>query len=84
MHDQLELEDAIGRKGNINNSKFILKTARVTERGISFVKLFAATAHLPNNTKTSEDPSDLLFQVLLSICTDTIKDVFYHIVGNIG
>ena len=39
---------------------------------------------IPNNTKTSEDHSDPLLQVILSLSTGAIKDAFYHIGGNIG
>ena len=60
------------------------KSARITKRGGSFVELSEATAELHRDTKTSESPSDPLLQVLLFLSTDTIKDYFYHIGGNIG
>ena len=74
-----EEENKIASKVNA-----FLKYVRVTKCGSSFAKLFAATSKIPNNTKTSEDHSDPLLQVILSLSTGAIKDAFYHIGGNIG
>ena len=60
------------------------KYSRITNRGISFDKLLAETSKLPSDMKTSEDPSDPLIQVVLSLSTNTIKEAFYHLSGKIG
>ena len=38
----------------------------------------------PNETMASEDPSNLLLQVLLSLSTDIIKNSYQHIGGKMG
>ena len=58
-------------------------STRITKCGSSFLKILEATAKLLSNINTSEDPSNPLLQVLLSISIDTIKETFYHIYSNI-
>ena len=60
------------------------KAARVTMCGISFVKLLESTLKLTRDRKASYDPINPLIQVLLYLSTDTIKDNFYHLGGEIG
>ena len=50
------------------------KYARVTKRVRSFVKPLAETSNLSSDTKTSEDPSEPLLQILLSLSINTIKE----------
>ena len=78
-HDISEPEDARGIKEKSVKSECVKKSSRVTKCGSSFEKLLAATANLPRDTKTSEDPRNPLFKVLLSLFTNTIKDAFYHL-----
>ena len=49
-----------------------------------FAEILEAAAKLPSKIKTSEDPIDPLFQVVISLSTDTVKDTFHYIDGNIG
>ena len=60
------------------------KDAHITKCGISFAKLIESTTKLPSDMKNSEEPSDNLLQFLLSISTNTIEEIFYHIGGKIG
>ena len=60
------------------------KASLVTKHGRSFAKLLTSTFNLLRDTKTSEDPSNPLLQFLLYLSTDTIKEDFYHIGGNIS
>ena len=60
------------------------KSARITKCGISFAKLLEATAKLHRDMKNSEDPSNPIIEVLLSISNDTTKEIFYRLGGNIG
>ena len=69
-------EDENKRASKVNAKK----AARVTKRGSSFVILLVATANLPSNTETSDDPRDPLLQVLLYLFTDNIKEYFYYLV----
>ena len=46
----------------------------MNQHGKLFTKLIEVTANLPNDIMASEDPSTPLFQVLLYLPTDNIKD----------
>ena len=55
------------------------KSVCITKRGSSFAKFLEATAKLPSDMKTLEDPIEPILQVLLSLSTYTTKDYFCHI-----
>ena len=57
------------------------RAARMNLRVTSFAKL---VVNLPNDIMASEDPSTPLFQVLLSLSTEIIKDFYQHLGGKIG
>ena len=73
----------IKEEEKIKNSKVnaLKRAARMNLRATSFAKLLA---NLPNDIMASEDPSTPLFQVLLSLSTDIIKDSYQHLGGKMG
>ena len=68
---------------NIKNKKVnaMKRTACINQRATSFAKCFA---NLPNDRIAYEDNSSPLLQIHLSLSTDTIKDYYQHLGGNMG
>ena len=83
-HHRSEAKDARGITYESIKVNAFKKSARVTKCGRSFTKLLEATAKFPINMNNSDDPSNPLLQVLLSLSTYTIKEYFYHLGRNIG
>ena len=63
---------------NVNALK---RAAHINQRAKSFAKL---SSNIPNDMIASEDNYNPLLQVLLSLSTDTIKDSYKHLGGNMG
>ena len=73
-----------GENKIVSKVNALKKASLVTKLGRSFAELLTETYNLPRGKNTSEDPRKPIFQVLLNLYTDTIKDDFYHIGGNIS
>ena len=80
----IDQNQKIKEEEKTNNTKVnALKSSALTsQRAKSFANVFY---NLPNDMMDSDDPSTtLLLQVILYLSTNTIKDSYHNILGNMG
>ena len=65
-------------------SKFSKNESHITKQGGSFEKILSTVVNLQSDTNTIEDSTNSVFQVILDLYADTIKEAFFHFGVNIS
>ena len=71
-------------KENAKQSNSVKRSARIIKRGISCDNILSAVANILSDTNTTEEFTDSILQATPPITSDTLKDDFIHMGGNIG
>ena len=71
-------------KVNAKQFNSVKKSYRIIKRGISCDNILSAVANILSDTNTTEDFTDSILQDIFPITSDTLKDDFIHMGGNIG
>ena len=82
MANNIRKQDDV--KENAKQSNFVKRSARIIKRGISCDNILSAVANILSAKNTTEEFTDSILQAIPPITSDTLKDDFIHMGGNIG
>ena len=83
MEAQCHIVDKNRRKQD-EVKKIHYESSHITNQGISFEKILSVLANLWSDTDATEESTDSVLQGIISLSSDTLKDAFFHLGGNIS
>ena len=62
---------------------YFKRASHIINRGRSYYNILYTVANIISVTKTTDDSTDSILQAIISLSSDTLKDDFFHLEGNI-
>ena len=65
-------------------ANYVKRASHIINRGVSYYNILFTVANLLSVTNTTEGSTESIIQAILPLSSDTLKDDFIHMGGNIG